>query len=281
MGCRCSSEAPPTPVATPAATNAPECERGGVQLTLAPTSAAAQPAEPPLDPDVELPFATEPGMALAAGAGFFATGLKHEPRGAVALLGRVGAEDAPTELVELGRIQGDVLPPRLAGDAGDLWVVLQDGTKAGRELRIARFEGNALSAPRWRKGPLQPNAESSGFDIAASGEGALLVYEDWSAADRHGRILAARLARDAAGDPRLEGTPVTPVGSDAEAPRLSARRGGYWLAWLVNAPVATPSRPGEARDEASEPTAPEAYATRWLSVALLDARAPSAGRPCV
>src|SRR5262245_41681028 len=80
MGCRCSSEAPPAAVATPAVTTAPECERGSVQLTLAPTAAAAQPAEPPLDPDVELPFATEPGMALAARAGFFATGLKHEPR---------------------------------------------------------------------------------------------------------------------------------------------------------------------------------------------------------
>jgi hypothetical protein len=269
-GCRCSSEGQPAAVVKPSVASAPECERGSVQLTLAASSAASEPAEPPLDPDVELPFATEPGMALSARAGFFATGLKHEPRGAVALLGRVGADDAPTELVELGRIHGEVLPPRLAGDAGDLWVVLQDGTAAGRELRVAHFEGNGLGAPRWRLGPLQPNAESSAFDIAASGDAALLVYEDWSAADRHGRILAARVAREPAGEQRLEGSPVTQVGSDAEAPRVSARPGGYWLAWLVNAPAPAAGRATAGSEEASEPTAPDAYATRWLSVARLD-----------
>jgi hypothetical protein len=120
IGCRCASEPPGAAVAVSATPALPDCVRSGTQLTLAPTAAEARPAEPPLDPDLELPFATEPGMALAARAGFFATGLKHEPRGAVALLGRVGADDAPTQLVELGRVRGDVLPPRLAGDAGDL-----------------------------------------------------------------------------------------------------------------------------------------------------------------
>lgn len=269
VGCRCSSEAPSTGVATAAVASAPECERGSVQLTLAPTATAA-PAEPPLDPDVELPFATEPGMALAARAGFFATGLKHEPRGAVALLGRLGADDAPTQLVELGRVRGDVLPPRLAGDASELWVVLQDGTKGSRELRVGRFAGNALSAPEWRPGPLQPNAESSAFDIAAAGDAALLVYEDWSDADRHGRILAVRLTRAAPGAEPPRGHPVTAVGSDAEAPRVSARRGGYWLAWLVNAPAPSANRPRGASDDVATPTAPEAYGARWLSVARLD-----------
>ena len=259
--------------------DAPECQRGSTQLTLAPAGAAAQPAEPPLDPDVELPFATEPGMALAARAGFFATGLKHEPRGAVALLGRIGAEDAPTQLVELAHVRGDVLPPRLAGDAGDLWVVLQDGTGPGRELRVARLDAAASSAPpSWRQGPSQPNAESSAFDIAAGSSGALLVYEDWSVTGNHGRILAAPLVREAGGQGRIEGKPVTIAGSDAEAPRVSARRGGYWLAWLVNAPAAGSGRPAEPGGEASESTAPEAYGTRWLSVARLDAAGALSGQ---
>ena len=272
VGCRCSSEPSNASVGASATPATPSCERGSVQLTLAPAG-ADQPSAPPLDPDIELPFATEPGMALAARAGFFATGLKHEPRGAVALLGRVGAEDAPTQLVELGRVRGEVLPPRLAGDTGDLWVVLQDGTGAGRELRVARFESADLSAPpRWRQGPSQPNAESSAFDIVASGAGALLVYEAWSAEGNHGTILAAPLTRDAALESRIEGSPVTAPGSDAEAPRVSARRGGgYWLAWLVNAPAASSAKGAAPGEAASEPVAPEAYATRWLSVARLDA----------
>ncbi|HWO10916.1 MAG TPA: hypothetical protein VNN80_15585, partial [Polyangiaceae bacterium] len=251
VGCRCSSDPPSATVAVSTPPAQPACVRGSAQLTLA---AAAEPraTEPPLDPDLELPFATEPGMALAARAGFVATALQHEPRGAVALLGRVGADDAPTQLVELGHVRGEVLPPRVAGDAGDLWVVLQDGTGPGRELRVGRFENADLSAPaRWRQGPSQPNAESSAFDIAASASGALLVYEEWAAAGNHGRIVAAPLARDLAGEGRLEGKPVTLPGTDAEAPRVSARRGGYWLAWLVNTRAPAPSRTGP--EEQPEP----------------------------
>src|SRR5688572_3849409 len=83
MGCRCSSEPASTaPVASaPAAT--PDCQRQSVLLTLAPSDAVRQPAEA-LDPSVELPFATEPGMAIAQAGGFYATGQRHESRGAVA-----------------------------------------------------------------------------------------------------------------------------------------------------------------------------------------------------
>jgi hypothetical protein len=60
---------------------------------------------------------------------------------------------------------------------------------------------------------------------------------------------------------------------DAEAPRISARPGGYWLAWLVNATAASTGRvydPGEeAKDRVGTGTA---YNARWLSLVSLDAR---------
>jgi hypothetical protein len=272
-GCRCSSEPTSVPAVAVAEVKSPDCVRSGVILTLAPSDRERQAGEARLDPSVELPFATEPGMAVALRGAFFATGLRHESRGAVALLGRVGAEDAPTQLVELGLVRGDVVPPRLAGDGGDLWVVLQDGTPKGRELRVARLAGGELTAgASWRPGPEQTNAESSSFDIAARAGDAMLVYDDWSAVDHHGRIMAAPILATAEAG-RIEGKPVSLPGVDAEAPRIAARPGGYWIAWLVNAAGAGSGRVYDPGDEVGENAAPgSAYGARWLAFAALDAR---------
>jgi hypothetical protein len=272
MGCRCSSEpaSPPAPVSAAAAT--PDCQRQSVQLTLAPNDAERQPAEAPLDPSVELPFATEPGMAIAFAGGFYATGQRHEPRGAVALLGRVGADDAPTQLIELGRVHGDVLPPRLASDGTDLWVVLQDATPKGRELRVGRFARADLNrAPSWRPGPEQSSSESNGFDLAAQPGVALLAYDDWLASADHGRIMAAAVAVAPAEPGRIEGHEVSPPSADAEAPRVTARPGGFWLAWLVNASSGGSGRVYDPGDEQNaRAAAGSAYGARWLSIVALD-----------
>jgi hypothetical protein len=278
VGCRCSSEPASTVavVSAPAAT--PDCQRQGVLLTLAPSGAEGRPVDA-VDPSVELPFATEPGMAIAFAGGFYATGQRHESRGAVALLGRVGADDAPTQLIELGRVRGDVLPPRLASDGTDLWVVLQEATPNGRALRVGRFVRADLDrAPSWRPGPEQSNAESSGFDIAAQPGGALLVYDDWSAAANHGRILAAAFGAEPTDSGRIEGRVVSPAGVDAEAPRVTPRPGGFWLAWLVNASGGGSGRVYDPGDEQNaRAAAGSAYGARWLSIVALDLQGKPAG----
>jgi hypothetical protein len=283
VGCRCSSEPTEAPPGAALEGKAPDCVRQSALLSLSPSGTEREPSTNVLDPNVELPVAAEPGMAVALLGGFFATGLRHESRGAVALVGRVGADDAPSLLVEIGRVRGDVPPPRLAADGGDLWLVLQDGTPRGRELRVARIAGGDLRlAPSWRPGPEQINVESSSFDIAAQDGAALLVYDDWSANDGHGRILAAPLA--AAPEPgRIAGLPVSPLGIDAEAPRISARPGGYWLAWLVNgtsgASGRTSGRVYDPGDDVSGSGAGAAYGPRWLQLVALDGRGKVIGEP--
>jgi hypothetical protein len=251
----------------------PPCVRGALQLTLAASTPERGSAGAPLEPDLELPFASEPGMALAFGADFLATGLRHESRGAVALIGRLGADVAPPQLVELARVRGDVLPPRLASDGVDLWVVLQEGTPSGRELRVGRLAGADLDVPpSWQPGPAQASAESSGFDIAAQAGSALLVYDDWAAADNHGQIFAARIQAAPAAGARIEGYPLSPPLVDAEGPRITARPGGFWLAWLVNARSAGSGRVYDPGDEVKEGAAAgSAYGSRWLSIVALDA----------
>jgi hypothetical protein len=165
-GCRCASDTPPGAVDKPAVVSS-NCARGGVPLTLAPSvlpGAAGSPgvsqsagsgtgtapspdAAPDPDPGIDLPFSIEPGMALGLGGRFFATALRHDPQGSMALLARLppaanaaavppaavsgGAVPAAAvpavapEAFELGRIEGDVPPPRLAVDGNDLLVALE------------------------------------------------------------------------------------------------------------------------------------------------------------
>jgi hypothetical protein len=71
---------------------------------------------------------------------------------------------------------------------------------------------------------------------------------------------------------------VSLPGVDAEAPRVTARPGGFWLAWLVNGASAGSGRvydPGEAPNERA--TAASAYGARWLSIVALDLRGAPVG----
>ena len=109
-----------------------------------------------------------------------------------------------------------------------------------RVLEIARLDGAALV----REGAIVQQAdESLAYDVAwpsSGGNGAPLVAWDEDAPMAPGQILADRgvvkVQVIGAGKPRV----ASPDTSDAEAPRLLARRGGYWLAWLARRP-----EPGE------------------------------------
>lgn len=280
-GCRCSAdEAEPHAVAT-ASPDVPHCRRGSLQVTLAPSGAEPGHPEPDLDPGVELPFSAEPGMAVALRDEFFATGLRHEARGSVAVLARLGAENAPTQVAELGRVHGDAAPPRLAVDGNDLMVVLQEARAGGHDLRIGRIAGGALDAPpSWRDGPRQTSSESNTFDLAAHAGHVVVVYDDWSASANHGRILSATLTLDEPAQARVEGKAVSAKGVDAEAPRITARPSGFWLGWLVSpSHAAGATRVYDPSREAGEPTGSgsSAFGSRWLEITPLDALGQVAG----
>lgn len=275
-GCRCSAE-PPAPAATIAA-EVFSCQRGSAQLTLSPGGAEPALAEPSEELGVELPFAAEPGVALGVGSVFFATALRHEARGSVALLGRIGVDDPTVELVELGRVQGNVAPPRLAVDGEDIIVAVQRGAPGGHEVRVARLRAGAWSAPEWRDAIHQASDESSAFDLGAHAGQALVVWDDWVTAANHGRVLAASVSLDVAPSSKVEATAISAPGVDAESPRVAERSGGYWLAWLVNSDLgAGPRRvydPGGR--ESDDPATPRA---RWLEVVALDGAGRAEGKP--
>jgi hypothetical protein len=281
FGCRCSSERSGPDLQLSALAEPFDCRRGSVQLTLeASGGRSGVSTSDPLEPGLELPFSTEPGMGLVMGEALFATGLRHEPRDSVALLARLGADALPSAVVELGHLRGDAPPPRLARDGSDLVVALEEVTTAGHDMRVARVRTAALDAPLdWRAGPHQARGESNVFDLAAHAGRALIVWDDWFAPANHGRVLIATLALDEPPAARVEGQPVSAAHVDAEAPRLSARPGGYWLAWLVNASHANAGQrfydPGGGEQE--DRTAQLSYGARWIELLPLDFEGHPAG----
>jgi len=131
----------------------------------------------------------------------------------------------------------------------------------GRVLEIARIDGTALVS---EGRVVQQADESLAFDVAwpEGDQGTPLVAWDEDAPPRAGTMLADRgvvkVQRLGGDKPHV----VSPENTDAEAPRLLARRGGYWLAWLAR-------RPEAGEDAGAEgPGEPRAY--RWVEVVALD-----------
>jgi hypothetical protein len=117
---------------------------------------------------------------------------------------------------------------------------------------------------------VQQADESLAYDLAwPDGAGAAPPIVAW---DEDAPLLAGQLIADrgvvkvqilGAGKPRV----ASPDTSDAEAPRLLARRGGYWLAWLARR-----AEPGDDAGAAAAEGPAERRAYRWVELVALDAK---------
>lgn len=134
-----------------------------------------------------------------------------------------------------------------------------------RRLEIARLDGTALVHVG---AVVQQADESLAYDVEwpKDGNAAPLVAWDEDAPLLSGQMLADRgvvkVQVLGAGKPRV----ASPDTSDAEAPRLLARRGGYWLAWLARRVEV-----GEDAGAAAEGPG-ERRAYRWVELVALDAK---------
>ena len=191
------------------------------------------------------------------------------------------------KMIELGPALGDDPPPtprlrgkapfvtsfarRASGDAG-----AGAGADAGagsmgstRRLDIARVDGTTLV----NEGSFVQQAdESLAYDIAwpeADAAGAGIVAWDEDAPPDVAAALGDRgIVKVQLLGAGTKARVASPEKSDAEAPRLLARPGGYWLAWLAR------------RAEAAENAGPsgnaegpgERRAYRWVELVALDAK---------
>ena len=177
-------------------------------------------------------------------------------------------------VVDVGPSLGDDPPPapRLRGTGAMVTSFARkpaDGGAAGtRSLDVARIEKNVLVA----EGSIVQQAdESLAYDVAwPEGEkGAGLVAWDEDAPPEVAQALGDRgvikvQLLGAGTKPRI----ASPTNADAEAPRLLARPGGFWLAWLA--------RRAEAAEDAGANGAPEGpgerRSYRWVELVSLDAK---------
>jgi hypothetical protein len=279
----------------PAAPPPPRCEEVSAPFVIgdAPAPKPAPTAEPsalPLDPpdehdDPTAPFAVEVGRGAVFGGGF-AVGARREggrKEGASGMVATLRPDGSAGKLVRLGKLRGDLDPPVVAG-AGDAVIAVMvepnagnPATGGGRSLRVAKVEGEQVT---W--GPELPgdHDESQAIDVAASAQRALVVWDDLVGTDKRGAILLATVDVPSM-KPVLAAREITASSADAERPRLVARPGGYWLAYVVRGHAKKADKKKRpADDDEEDRELGEVVTNSWIEVMPLDeSGAPaSAGR---
>ena len=240
------------------------------------------------DSGLDIPFGINVGQAVGYAGGFAVSAIDGRGGKSSAVLALLGSDAQNGRKVELGRVYGDADPPRIAGDARALVVVLADMDAAGRTLRLMRVEEPATLAKITRGAEVSVSQNASTvFSVAVNANHGILAWDEAEKSTRKGQIaLAPFLVQSLV----LPAKPliVSSRDSDAESPQVVARTGGFWAAWVqsvsaaVNGPpfrrTKVPSNKSGGHEEEPTPPAVELGA-RDLYVSALDIEGHAIGRP--
>jgi hypothetical protein len=206
--------------------------------------------------DDTLPFAAEVGDAVMW-AGGFAVGALHESEHALAMsVVTIGADGRGARVISLGTAHGDVEPARLASRGSTLVAGVLEPEPNGRSLRLAKIDGGNVT---WGATLHERSGESQAFDIALGEKKGVVAWDEDT--PNSGVIQVSTFDSATAGNATPART-ISPTSADAESPRLVARPGGYWLAYISR------SGGGEVDQDASY--AAEDIGFRWIEVMPLD-----------
>jgi hypothetical protein len=212
----------------------------------------------------------EVGEGTATNGGF-AVGLLRKDAGET--VGSVAVVDRAlggVTFADVAAPYADAPPPLPFLIGGDVYAAFfsRDRTpsstsvKLPRDLsiyRIADGKGTRLiDVPQQRD-------DSLAFDVATGSGGAALVWDEDAIGNERGDIKLAVLSPDAKAiaSSRI----VSPDGTDAESPRIVARRGGFWIVWVASR-LEYPDAglwPGEAIERPAEERR-----FKWLELQLVD-----------
>lgn len=233
--------------------------------------------------DVAMPFAVEIGSAVGYAQGFAVAFLRPQGGGTGAAVALVDADGSHGRLVDLGRRYGDVEPPELASRGSQLVAGMPSGDVNTTTLRLIAIR-NAATHPKVVWGPkfTQGNTESQVFDLKLGSARGLLAWSDVDKTTQHGVIRATSFV----GDDVAHATParvLSPKNEDVEAPHLTLRPGGFWIAWVrdeKSKKKARPAAPAGGDASAPRPAPPLVeLGVRGLEVMPLDAQGSPAGNP--
>lgn len=217
------------------------------------------------------PFAVVLGRGIATKDGFALGALRDGEGGSIASVVRIGPDGRDGRVIRLARSRGDVEAPVLAAAPdGALLVALLEPNAGGRALRLARVAGTEVT---WGAELTQGRDESLGLDLAASGARAVVAWDE-ADGDRS-RIAVASFPVGDVGT-ATAARAVSDEKTDAESPRLVARPGGFWLAYVARGGAAKRAeRPREAidavdDDEVDEEAGGERIEASWIEILPLD-----------
>jgi len=208
------------------------------------------------DSGLDVPFGINVGQAVGFEGGFAVSAIDGRGGKSHAIIAILGPSAEHGRQLDLGRVFGDADPPRMAGTAHSLVVALADADAEGRTMRLLRID-NAMTAARITKGADVSVSQnpSAAFTIAVNAERGVVSWEQTDKKTEKGQIVVAPFA--------VQGLSVSPKPlvvsdrvADAESPQVTARPGGYWLAWVQSD---TPSIGHPSAKQA--PPAPSAPAT--------------------
>lgn len=242
-------------------------------------------AAEPDDDDTFAPFAVEVGAGTTFEGGFAAGVQRAAEGGTVAMVATVAADGTGGKLVRLARSRGDLDAPTVAGAGKSVLVAMLEPNAGGRAIKIARVTGDEVT---WGPELSEGRDESLAVGLAASGGGAAVAWDDVSPDGKRAGVFLATL------DPVAMKTtsPARPVSSpdvDADGPRVAARPGGYWLAYVAHGPAPKADaadggkkdapkpakKKSDDEDDVDETRGGEVMEASWLEVVPLD----EAGKP--
>src|ERR1041385_1194510 len=228
-----SASASATPKEEPPRPRCLGAEPPGLRVTLgAPAPAPAASAEEG-DDGIGLPFSPEVGGAAPFETGFAVGVLEPSKEGTNAALWLLSA-DRPAKKIDLGKVHGDVLAPRIVARPDGVLAVVPDGAPNGSILRFAKIDDPAGGARvTWGADLPQGNDESDAFSVELGEKALAVAWDEWDSRDAHSVVKVATFATgDVAKAP--PSVVVSAAHEDAEAPALVPRAGGFWIAWITN-----------------------------------------------
>jgi hypothetical protein len=213
--------------------------------------------------DLEIGEAVEETDGIAVGV------LRRSGGALVAGVSRV--RGGTQRFVPLGAPLGDAPPPRPFVTRAGLFAAFYGrpskptGTRA---LTFVRFSGEQPS-PVYTLA--EQNDDSMAFDVAFGDRSGVFAWDEDAIGLRRGNVKVVVLSPEGK---ELRGPRIaSPDDTDAERPRVVARRGGFWLVWVARRLEGDEGRDGGHRDEA--PALRRAF--EWLEVVALDEGGEAAG----
>jgi hypothetical protein len=259
-----------------------ESSAGNEAFTLGSTDGADEDD----DSGVDVPFAINVGDGLAFDGGFAVTAIDGRAGNSQALLAVMTEDAHQGRKIDLGRVFGDADPPHVAGNSQRLVVAIADMDAAGRTLSLARVDAPLKQPIVTRGGEISvAGTPSTLFSLAVNGERGVLVWDQQESHADNGEIALAPFATPSLA---LPAKPVIISGkrASADSPRVIARPGGYWVAWVqAGSDSKAPSKPGASPSQQARAVASEDnlnlvdMGTRELRALLLDAAGHPTGKP--